>query len=564
MNGYQKNRNSLDYRKQLVGNVQPPTIRQGWFKRGHRKPRISPTAVKEFFMTGTDPYVIAQQLFGGPHWMPAGYTADNAWNDIIKYIKTGEFETARWTDMKRADLQGDLRAVWDNPYRGWKERLITDPMLDIRASDNHRRVAVLAAWLGGVKGSGRHMHVKKSYMRALSPTTHPGMVQQVYERFVKSGSKQVGGGAQVFELLKIGKTVRLVTAGTNVARMVEQAKNILNKANADRALIEAQRMHLRATQATLAAQGNTVQLERDRRAQLMSAEIAGRWSERAKIANRLKEMQADGQLKPEDFQRFLTGTRLQVDDYIKHMRESKARPEVIAQMQKEYAHIFKQTDSHDTEVAEEAQKLLIESSSNVGMMQKIISMFRGYDDPANFEKIKKDLKDPAKQREALIKVLAKSAKATNFLKATGQLDDEQYRAKMDQLRVQANQGVQYEGETYSAPGFDPYAEEYKHRSGFLQAAYNTFQSKQWFDKLPTANKWMVSALLVGALAPLAGVATGFTTVGTSLAVAAGTVAGLVKTGAKTAILGWVGSKLVGQYDSLANMATWARNGGGAA
>lgn len=221
----------------------PPSTRSMFGKAknrfsSRRKPTISRRTAYEMVKSGTPAYVVAQALFGGPEWVPAHYNDKEAAADVQEYVETGTFKHKRWTNMRASDLAPELRRAYKS--------------LPMGSSDDKRRTAVLAAWLGGYKKTKLGMKIKKSYMTALDST--PGMKQRVFETFLKSAARGRDGGKNEYTVLKVGNTAKLVEGRAGLEKVLKNASNALDWTRRERLSSQSDSLMTKAMRQTLLAQ----------------------------------------------------------------------------------------------------------------------------------------------------------------------------------------------------------------------------------------------------------------------------------------------------------------------
>lgn len=346
--------------------------RQWFWRKGPRRPTVSPSAAKEFLAAGMSPYAIAQSLFGGPQWMPAGYTPEQAESDVRTYIQSGKFLHERWSDMDLGKLPPALKPYASSRALGGGG--VLGALRGVREPDDRRRVAVLVAWLGGVKPGRRSL--KASYFKALDPIDHPGMLQRVFEAYKVSGNKSVGGGEADYRVLKIGKVARLVEAGSNVEGIVSKAEKILNDADKQRSEAELQRITLEATRATLQSHSDTMKsFEKDRQVQLRAARLEGKMNASKNIDRRLHDLMAGKQLTKEAYSRFVLESRKSFDDYIADMEAVGADKRLIDALQGHFRRTF--ATSAMAPSPEAAEQATINEAAQITLVERLSALLTG-------------------------------------------------------------------------------------------------------------------------------------------------------------------------------------------
>lgn len=314
-----------------------------------RKPPLSQKAVAEMRRAGMSNYVIAQGLFGGPTDVPASYNREQATRNVDEYLRTGKFMHQRWTDMDLSKLPSVLRAPAQS--LGW------------RAPENDKRVAVLVAWLGGAKKERLGFHLKASYWDALDPTKAPGMRQRVFEDFVKdTGSWTIGGGEKYWHVLRIGRTAKLVEAGSNIEGVVKSASQHFEQAEQQRRRILLQQMNLNATHKTLASTAQSREaIESARRAQLAARELQGRLKMQSELMPNMKAGLPQDKLRQTIVQR--TG---ELESYLQEVKARGADPLTVAELEKQIRQMY-DSASNPQFLAGMKQEVVADQMEGVGM-----------------------------------------------------------------------------------------------------------------------------------------------------------------------------------------------------
>jgi hypothetical protein len=272
--------------------------------------------------------VVAKALFGGPQWIPEGYTQDQAHRDVVSYIKTGAFTHKRWTDM-------DLRAITSRDLLAGVRRGM---------SENEKRRAVLVAWLGGLKaprGIRGVVALKRHFVDALSPEKHPGQIQKVFEAFDRTADKSLGAGKRTFELLRIGNTSRLVQAGSKLENVVIAAKRRFEEADHLKHSLEAQKMSINAYENTIKAQQvRDANANSNRRAAIENARMRGMEQATAGQREKLMNLRNKGLLNERGFSQFFMGQQKEMLKTVERLRAEGANPETIAIIERRIKEIF--------------------------------------------------------------------------------------------------------------------------------------------------------------------------------------------------------------------------------